>query len=329
MKEITAEARKAGRESVAILDNLSGQTTELHRKNLAKHKCKRHLLPAGMTDELQLIDDGVGYALKNEMGKLHDEWMQEPGNLELWTAEGKDFPMWKKRVLITHLAAKAWENICSRFNFEAAATRLGMRMTVDGTGDQFICIQGINNYTFCDADGGDPGAESADEGIDAEEAETAGADVDGAAVEAADSSDAEEIDSSDTEAEGGDTDSSADDDDTAIPGTVATFIGSAVAPEGYEIVGSCAPLATEADLHNFIGKIVYVGHDSKQARGWFVGRVHSCDLSRADLKKTPSANFIIKYQGKDTGNKIKGSEARKLSADTYGTDLWWVELTKI
>ena len=68
-KEITAEARAAGRESVAIFDNLSGQTTEKHKYNLAKNKCKRHLLPGGMTDELQLVDDGVGYALKNEMGR--------------------------------------------------------------------------------------------------------------------------------------------------------------------------------------------------------------------------------------------------------------------
>ena len=70
MKNITAEARAAGRESVIIFDNLSGQTTEQHKANLAANKCKRHLLPGGMTDELQLIDDGVGYALKNEMGKL-------------------------------------------------------------------------------------------------------------------------------------------------------------------------------------------------------------------------------------------------------------------
>ena len=101
MKEITAEARKADRKSVAVFDNLSGQTTEQHLKNLANNGCKRHLLPGGMTDELQLIDDGVGYALKNEMGKLHNDWLMQDGNLELWTAEGKDFPMWKKRVLIT------------------------------------------------------------------------------------------------------------------------------------------------------------------------------------------------------------------------------------
>ena len=45
---------------MAIFDNLSGQTTEKHKYNLAKNKCKRHLLPGGMTDELQLVDDGVG-----------------------------------------------------------------------------------------------------------------------------------------------------------------------------------------------------------------------------------------------------------------------------
>ena len=49
--------------------------------------------------------------------------------------QGTAFPAWKKRVLITQLAAKAWDNICERFDFEAAATRLGMLMTVDGTGD--------------------------------------------------------------------------------------------------------------------------------------------------------------------------------------------------
>ena len=84
---------------MVILDNLSGQTTERHKRNLYKNKCKRHLLPGGMTDELQLIDDGVGYALKHEMGALHDAWLMEEGNLELWTAEGKGFPAWKKRVL--------------------------------------------------------------------------------------------------------------------------------------------------------------------------------------------------------------------------------------
>ena len=74
---------------------------------------------------------------------------------------------------------------------------------------------------------------------------------------------------------------------------------------------------------------MYIGHDSKQARGWFIGRVQSRDLSAADLKKTPSANFIIKYQSKETNKKLNGSEARKLSSDNNGPNQWWVELSKV
>ena len=129
MAEITAAARLAGRESVAIFDNLHGQTTQTHLVHLARNRCKRHLLPSNMTDALQLVDDaGVGHALKTEMAHLHDDWLSKDNNLELWTAAA-DFPAWRKRVLITWLAARAWENVCMRFDFEAAATRLGMRMT--------------------------------------------------------------------------------------------------------------------------------------------------------------------------------------------------------
>ena len=67
MAEITAAARLAGWESVAILDNLHGHTTEAHLANLARNHCKRHLLPGNTTDELQLVDAGVGHARKIEM----------------------------------------------------------------------------------------------------------------------------------------------------------------------------------------------------------------------------------------------------------------------
>ena len=344
VKEITAEARKAGRESVAIFDNLSGQTTEQHLKNLAKNKCKRHLLPGGMTDELQLIDDGVGYALKCEMGKLHDDWLMEDGNLELWTSEGKDFPMWKKRVLITQLAAQAWENICGRFDFEKAATRLGMRMTIDGSGDQFIKIQGVESYTFCDADGGAAGAESDDEGVDPVERAEADADVqadssDDEAGEAAgaaagaDSSDDEAAgnedggeDGGEDEYEGGVIDSSDEEDDTA--GSVACAIGNAIAPAGYTIEDDCPPLATELEKNNMIGKTVLYGWDSNNATGWFVGNVHSHNPSATDLKKTPTANFVIKYTSKMTDGALNGNVACELSARTHGPAEWWVMVEK-
>ena len=198
-------------------------------------------------------------------------------------------------------------------------------MTIDGAGDQVIKLQGVNSYTFCDADGGDPGEESADEGVDVEEQQVADADVDEATVDSSD----EEIVSSEEEAVGGDDSSDSEEDDTAIPGTITTFIGNATAPDGYKMVDSCAPLETDADLEKFIGRIVYIGHESNKARGWFVGRVHSRKLSEVDLKKTPSANFVIKYKSKETGKKLNGTEARKLSAHNYGASQWWMELTKV
>ena len=77
-----------------------------------------------------------GYVVKNEMGHALDRWLENADNLALWTGDGAAvMPMWKKRVLITQLLATAWEQVCSRFDFTKAATRIGMRMTADGSGD--------------------------------------------------------------------------------------------------------------------------------------------------------------------------------------------------
>ena len=116
MVEATAAARARNEQSVVFYDNLYGQTTEEHKTILFnKARCVRHLLPAGVTDEIQLIDDGIGYAVKNEMGYQLDAFLEEDDNLAIWTGEdGRSFPMWKKRVLITQFAARAWEAVCKR-----------------------------------------------------------------------------------------------------------------------------------------------------------------------------------------------------------------------
>lgn len=88
------------------------------------------------------------------MGHALDKWLEEDDNLERWTAANGGFAMWEKRVLITKLAAEAWERVCSSFDFEKAATRIGMRMTINGEGDHKIKIQGVENYHFFDSDAG-------------------------------------------------------------------------------------------------------------------------------------------------------------------------------
>lgn len=104
MAEATYDARLKGEQSVAVYDNLHGQTTDKHKDLLMeKAKCVRHLLPTGVTAEVQLIDDGVGYAVKNEMGHALDRWLEEDDNLEKWTSAGVGgLAMWEKRVLITY-----------------------------------------------------------------------------------------------------------------------------------------------------------------------------------------------------------------------------------
>ena len=84
------------------------------------------------------------------------------------------------------------------------------------------------------------------------------------------------------EVNGGD---SSDSSDTTIrrsrtlsPPCSSAF-GNAAAPEGYKLLEHCPALESDADLSNFVDKLVLVGHDSRQARGWFVGRVHSLVLS--------------------------------------------------
>lgn len=74
-----------------LVDVVQGQTTEEHESLLKeKAKCVRHLLPTVVTSEIQLIDNGIGCALMNEMGKALDKWMEEGSNLELWTGDTID-----------------------------------------------------------------------------------------------------------------------------------------------------------------------------------------------------------------------------------------------
>ena len=108
---------------------------------------------------------------------------------------------------------------------------------------------------------------------------------------------------------------------------VATTIGSAAAPEGYEIVDEACPddLDQEDKLQNFIGKLILVGHDTDSISGWFVGIIHSTALSPRDKLKTPTANFVVKYTRALTGTTaLVGTEARELSANTFGASAWWV-----
>ena len=144
---------------------------------------------------------------------------------------------------------------------------------------------------------------------------------------AADSSDDEGLEDAEEEFVGGE-DSSDEEEDTAD--TVATYIGNAVAPTGYKIVDECPPFATETDKQGFIGKMVLVGWDSKAATsGWYLGTVHSRGpFTKTDMKKVPTANYVVKYKNSLTNKKLHGHVACELSEHTHGAQQWWVQVVK-
>ena len=62
--------------------------------------------------------------------------------------------MWEKHVLSTKIAGDSCEHVCETFDLKALAYCTGLLMTADGMDDNKIKLQGIDNYTFTDADGG-------------------------------------------------------------------------------------------------------------------------------------------------------------------------------
>ena len=353
MAEITAAARLAGRESVAIFDNLHGQTTETHLRNLARNRCKRHLLPSNTTDELQLVDAGVGHALKTEMAHLHDDWLSKDGNLELWTT-ATNFPAWRKRVLVTWLAAQAWENVCRRFDFEAAATRLGMRMTIDGSGDELIQMQGVERYFFCDDDGGGSDYESEVDGSEQTDGSLLGSRTDAQGemrelcghenehtsiqLGGAQSIDGMTRTKSSTTQHTQRVDlmvikndcnppSNEEAADLAITEhSVTSCLPQAVAPPGYLMVEACPPLDTRRQQRSLVGKMILYGWEDDDRTGWFVGRVAHNRVTARDKREVTTANFVVRYSAKQTNGQIDGLVACELSARTYGASQWWVLL---
>ena len=59
---------------------------------------------------------------------------------------------------------------------------------------------------------------------------------------------------------------------------------------------------------------------------------HESDCLRCRWKKIcPSANFLVKYTKKDTGNALDGDSALELATHNYGRDewCWWLLLDPI
>ena len=60
--------------------------------------------------------------------------------------------------------------------------------------------------------------------------------------------------------------------------------------------------------------------------GLYMGKVKLYGVSDAWKKLLPSANFLVKYNKKETGDALQGDSALELTAAKYGRDEWWLLL---
>ena len=169
-------------------DNLKTQTKVEWRRLLWKQaRCKSHLFPVGVTDELQTIDDGIGAMAKMHMGSGFDGWLETKSELPDCTDDrlnldrlvAKAVPAFERRILLTRLLGDAWDHVLDNYDMLHSGEKNGCTIDVAGVAKDKIRLQGLEGpYTFTADDFGPTAGSSADEaessGSDAERAERDG-----------------------------------------------------------------------------------------------------------------------------------------------------------
>ncbi|CAB1106479.1 unnamed protein product [Ectocarpus sp. CCAP 1310/34] len=164
--------------SILIMDNLHAQTTDEFKGYLAK-QCNTiaWLGPAECTDEVQPVDAGAGRFLKMEVGNEMDRWLDQADNIERW--ETASLTASDRRVLITQWTGAAMAKLNSNQGYRHRLfEKCGMAMTVDGSGDDRITLEGLDQpYTFAndeDSSENEGGSEDGSDGPEGREEEGAG-----------------------------------------------------------------------------------------------------------------------------------------------------------
>ena len=135
--------------SILLMENLHAQTTDAFKEYLLKHcNTLACFFPANTTDELQPVDAGAGRMLKVEVRRQLDVWLGQSDNLDKWESNASTAS--DRRVLVTQWVRAAME-IVDNYRFRLFE-KCGMAMTVNGSGDDRITLDDLDNsYTFMDA----------------------------------------------------------------------------------------------------------------------------------------------------------------------------------
>ncbi|CAB1100003.1 unnamed protein product [Ectocarpus sp. CCAP 1310/34] len=136
--------------SILIMDNLHAQTTDEFKEYLAKH-CNTLAWygSSECTDEVQPVDaGGAGRFLKVEVERQMNIWLEQSDNLERW--ETASLTASDRGVLITQWMGAAMARLNSQQAYRYRLfNKCGIAMTVDGSGDDRVTLEGLDKpYTF-------------------------------------------------------------------------------------------------------------------------------------------------------------------------------------
>lgn len=242
------------RRGLAIYDNLDGQSTVEYRALSKKIRADTHFGLPGATHLWQVIDDGIGIMIKNEMTEQLDKKLADDEEFyQEWTSGA--LPAWKVRVLVTFLAGEAWDEVQKRLDALQIFKNKGWAFTVSETNDS-CKIKGLPSYEWSvDDDTSSSSDEDEDSNIDVDAEEM---------VEAGDDSEVEKEEESNTNSD--DSDSSSEEEE--------------IDPGPWEDTTEWQHLKTA----RAVKRSDMIAHKFMTRTGWEVGRVRKKANGRWDVK---------------------------------------------
>jgi hypothetical protein len=143
-------ACKPGERHLVLCDNLNSQTVKTNPQfsKLLDKMCNAdvwNLLP-GNTDEIQVVDHGLGASVKREAEQVQSEWLQNEDNWAEWTSGRLSAS--RRRVLSTLWYGEAYDIVCRKFKFCKVFDKLGSALTLDGSRDNLIKLEGLEQFSF-------------------------------------------------------------------------------------------------------------------------------------------------------------------------------------
>lgn len=134
---------------VLFCDNLSAQISTPFKEAVSKLGGVCWFGLPNATDLWQPVDAGYAELLKTFVFQMQNEWLDKEDNADLWYGNEAGFSAKDRRILITQWAGEAYQKLISK-HYDSFRWRMfektGCLITADGTGDNMINPEGLDDY---------------------------------------------------------------------------------------------------------------------------------------------------------------------------------------